>query len=58
MEFGNERMFLHKASGYLSLQWNYKIFEAIIGYYLFVALREEFCFICLFKMGRLGVFIV
>lgn len=34
MKFGNERKFLHKASGYLSLQWCCNIFEALICYYL------------------------
>lgn len=57
MEFGNERKFLHKASGYLSLQWNCKFLKlqsAIVS----LLLRGDFCFIYLFKMRRLGVFIV
>lgn len=52
MKFGNEKKFLHKASGYLSLQWYQNVLEVIICYY-----REAFCFICLFKMDRLNVFV-
>lgn len=57
MKFGNEKKFLFKASGYLSLQRSHTFLKLnIICYYLLVALREEFCFICLFKVGRLDVF--